>query len=171
MVDSEPVPGVPCVNSDDTGGAYLAMRAVLEAGHRRIAIIGIRSPHPSDWKRYTGTLARRVAGYRLALVDFALDMGDVELVEADVSERASREAAARLLKRRTRPTAIVSMSDIAALGALEAAAAKNIAVPAALSVVAFDRIPEGRWSRPALTTVLQDSRAKGRASPVTCCSG
>ena len=66
MVDSEPVPGLSCVNSDDTGGAYLAMRAVLEAGHRRIAILGIRSPHSGDWKRYTGTLARRVAGYRRA---------------------------------------------------------------------------------------------------------
>lgn len=36
MVDSEPIAGVACVNTDDVGGAYESMRAVLGAGHRRI---------------------------------------------------------------------------------------------------------------------------------------
>ncbi|MER3437262.1 MAG: alanine racemase, partial [Chloroflexota bacterium] len=35
MVDSEPVEGVTCVNVDDEGGAYQAMRHILDHGHRR----------------------------------------------------------------------------------------------------------------------------------------
>ena len=164
MVDSEPVQGIACVNSDDDGGAYLAMKTVLEAGHRRIGILGIRSPHPGAWRRYTGTLARRIDGYRRALGEVGLDIDDTTLVETKTSEREGMQATRRMLDKAPDLTAIVSMSDITALGALEAAASRRIAVPTDLSVVGFDGIPEARWSRPALATISQNPADKGKVA-------
>lgn len=164
MVDSEPVDGIACVNSDDAGGAYQAMKAVLDIGHRRIGILGIRSPQPGAWRRYTGTLARRIDGYRRALSEVGLDIDDITLVESQMSQREGMKATLRLLDRAPDLTAIVSMSDIAALGALEAANARNLNVPADVTIVGFDGIPETRWSRPALTTISQNPRDKGRVA-------
>ena len=76
MVDSEPVEGVACVNVDDEGGAYQAMRHVLDHGHRRIAILGIRSPQRGRWERYVGTLKRRMTGYSRALTEAGLRLGE-----------------------------------------------------------------------------------------------
>jgi len=56
----------------------------------------------------------------------------------------------------------VSMSDIAALGALAEARRLGIDVPNELSIVGFDDIPETRWALPPLTTVSQPAQAKGR---------
>ena len=164
MVDSEPVKGIACVNPDDVGGAYTAMKAVLDAGHRRIGVLGILSPPPHDWRRYTGTLGRRVDGYRRALHEYGLDLDDVTLVESAATQDAGITATKRLLKRTPDLTAIVSMSDVCALGALDALAATGRSVPDDVSVVGFDGIPEARWYRPALTTVAQDPVGTGRVS-------
>jgi DNA-binding LacI/PurR family transcriptional regulator len=52
------------------------------------------------------------------------------------------------------------MSDELAIGALRAAAARGIDVPARLSVVGWDGTPEGE--RAGLTTVSQSLRDQGR---------
>jgi len=164
MVDSEPVAGIACVNADDLQGARDAMRAVLAAGHRRIGVLGIASPPPHDWHGYTGTLGRRIEGYQAALREVGLGIDDIELVESETSEEAGFAATEHLLERRGDLTAVVSMSDICALGALGALAAAGRRVPDDVSVVGFDGIPEARWSQPALTTVAQDPITKGRVA-------
>ena len=56
------------------------------------------------------------------------------------------------------------MSDVLALGALQAAAELGIAVPAELSVVGFDDSPAATLATPTLTSVAQPHEEKG-ASP------
>jgi DNA-binding LacI/PurR family transcriptional regulator len=163
MVDGDPVDGVACVNIDDEGGAFQAMRAVLDRGHRRIGILGIRSPQRGKWEKYVGTLRRRMTGYVRALAEdgLAIDGESVRLTECDVSEEGGRAGFRRLRKRGTQPTAIVAMSDVIALGALEEALEAGIRVPDDLSFVGFDDIPEATWVRPALTTIRQPATEKG----------
>ena len=164
MVDSEPSDDVACINVDDESGAHSAMDLVLQCGHRRIALLGIRSPQRGRWQDYTGTLQRRIAGYRRALAEFGLDLGrgGVRLIECDVSEAGGRRAMARLMTQRQRPSAIVAMSDLIAIGALEEALEQGLSLPSDLSVVGFDDIPQAGWVRPALTTVRQPAHEKGR---------
>ena len=164
MVDSEPTDGVACINVDDEGGARSAMDLVLQCGHRRVALLGIRSPQRGRWQDYTGTLQRRIAGYRRALADFGLDLGrgGVRLIECDVSEAAGRLAMARLMTQRRRPSAIVAMSDLLAIGAHEEALELGMSLPDDLSIVGFDDIPQAGWVRPGLTTVRQPAHDKGR---------
>jgi len=54
------------------------------------------------------------------------------------------------------------MSDGLALGALQAAADRGVPVPGGLSVVGFDDVPAAAAAQPALTTIRQDGREKGR---------
>lgn len=164
MVDSEPTPGVACVNTDDVRGAYESMRAVLEAGHRHIGLVGIESPPPHDWHRYSGTLRRRVAGYRRALGEAGLDIDGITLVECEVSQRGGRLAAARLLEIEPRLTVIVAMSDVAAVGVLEEIAARGCRVPDDVSVVGFDGISNVHLPGLVLTTVSQHPEVKGRVA-------
>ena len=104
----------------------------------------------------------RLAGYREALTAAGVDWSAVPLVNADDGTRdAGRRAAAALLDRADRPTAILALSDLLALGVLDAAAERGIAVPGALSVAGFDDVPDAALAEPALTTVSQPHRLKG----------
>lgn len=164
MVDSEPAAGLACVNVDDVAGAYDAMRLILQARHRRIALLGIRSPQRGRWRDYTGTLRRRMTGYVRALNEYGLrlEQSTVRLLETEVSEEGGRTALRRLLRERRQPTAVVAMSDLIAIGALEEALEQGLDVPHDLAIVGFDDIPQAEWVRPALTTVRQPTHEKGR---------
>jgi len=163
MVDSDPTPGISCVNINDQGGAREAMAHVLRANHRRVAILAIRSGERRQYRRYVGTLHRRMEGYLEALSEVGLSIRSrgVYLVECDNLDSAGRECFKRLWRLKPRPTALVAMSDIIAIGAMEAAMELGIRVPDDLSIVGYDDIPAARWTQPRLTTVHQPTREKG----------
>lgn len=162
-VDSDPIEGVPAINVDDAGGACQAMRHVLAMGHRQIAILPIRSGKQGHYREYVGTLGARMHGYLQALEEYGLSVNgrSVRLVECTSSETGGMEGFQSLWKSRHRPTAIVAMSDIIAIGAIKAAIAAGLQVPRDLSVVGFDDITLASLIQPALTTVAQPSREKG----------
>ena len=174
IVDEPRIPGVATVGVDDFAGAQLAAGHLVGLGHRRLGIV--TSPFKPDG--YTGrgdaariasstfdVATRRLQGYRAALADAGLAVGDVPLYECALSdEELGRQAGRDLLERTPRPTAILAMSDRLALGVLAAARELGVAVPAELSVVGFDDIPGAATSRPSLTTVRQPLRLKGYAA-------
>ena len=57
-----------------------------------------------------------------------------------------------------RPTALLAMSDKIGLAALDWLVAQGIRVPAEVSIVGFDGVPESAQSTPPLTTVEQPFR-------------
>ena len=65
-------------------------------------------------------------------------------------------------KGKRRPTAILAMSDMAAIGVLGAAESAGMHVPDDLSVVGYDDLPMAAWTSPPLTTVRQPIVEKGR---------
>jgi len=162
MVDSEPYPGIACVNIDDTAGGYQAMQHVLAQGHRRIAILGIASGKQGRYQSYVGTLQGRVAGYQTALAEFGLtlDDDDVRLFECACTHEGGRRGFDRCWDE-MRPTAIITMADVIAGGALEAAAAASVVVPRDVSIIGFDDLPFTSLTRPPLTTIHQPIHKKG----------
>lgn len=163
-VDSDPIDGVPAVNVDDSGGACEVMQHILEQGHRHIAILAIRSGKQGHYKDYVGTLGARMSGYLKALKQYGLDINgrSVRLLECVSTEAGGQEGFQTLWRSRNKPTAIVAMSDIIAIGAMKAAVAVGLTVPQDLSVVGFDDIALAGLVSPALTTVSQPSIEKGR---------
>ena len=147
------------VGIDDAGGAASAARHVLGLGHRDIAAITFgRRPGVKDY-----ILLARLDGYRRTVE--AVDGAALTVVDAASYERVDgRAAAVELFSSGARPTAILAMSDELAAGVLDAAAALGIAVPDDVSVVGFDDAATATTVAPALTTVRQDHREKGRVA-------
>ena len=172
-VDSARAPGAPSVGIDDAGAAAEAARHVLWLGHRRIAILStelvkdgrVGPVSPGRAARATAAGGRaRLAGYRAALTEAGLDPEAVPVFETE-NDRGSVEAAIRFLFDRPEPpTALLAMSDVIALGALDALAARGLRAPSDVSIVGFDDGPEAVRAHPPLTTVGQPAEEKGRAA-------
>jgi DNA-binding LacI/PurR family transcriptional regulator len=164
MVDSEAPEDVPSVNVDDRSGAQAVMRHVLSKGHRQIALVCIESGKAGHVEEYTGTLAARLSGYRAALAEYGLSLDDpgIQLVEAPTSWEGGQAAFEQIWAAKQHPTAIVAMSDIIAIGVMDAAKAHRLHLPRDLSVAGFDDLPDARHMRPGLTTVRQPVEEKGR---------
>lgn len=166
LVDSETSPGIPSIDIDDQGGARALMEHILNHGHRRIALLPFESGAGGDIGAYRGTLARRMVGYREALIAAGLSMDDPRITVQEVicTRQGGYEAFRGFQGRDAPPTAIVALSDIIAIGVLDAAREMGVHVPDEISVAGFDDQPEACWVRPALTTVYQPIEAKGRVA-------
>jgi DNA-binding LacI/PurR family transcriptional regulator len=173
VVDGPPRPGAGHVGVDDRGGAAMAARHLLELGHRRLGVVaaplspdeyeGPASPERQAGARYQ-VIRDRLLGYRDATEAAGLDWAAVPVELCPYRIDAARHAAAALLDRPERPTALLAMSDELALGTLQAAEDLGIAVPEDLSVVGFDDTPAAALAHPALTTVHQPHHDKGVAA-------
>jgi len=85
----------------------------------------------------------------------------VKLVNAIGSVECARNSCRALLSAAARPTAIVAMSDVTAIGALHAAKELGLAIPHDIAITGFDDIPEAALITPSLTTIHQPDREKG----------
>jgi alanine racemase len=158
LVDSEDAAAGPVVNVDDRGGAEAAARHLLEQGHRDLAVIAL--PPTRGQVTNTPTTVRRLDGYRSAIE--AAGASAPQTITAGTSVAAGARAFEALPRGRQRPTAILAMSDMAAIGVISAAQSAGLRVPDDLSVVGFDDIPASAWTNPPLTTVHQPIVEKGR---------
>lgn len=158
LVDSEDSAAHPVVNVDDFGGAEMAANHLLELGHRRLAIMIL--PPARERTSHTPTASRRLAGYRAAIE--AAGAPAPLTVTAGISVAAGMRAFDSLPSGRQKPTGLLAMSDMAAIGVLNAAQARGVRVPLDLSVVGFDDLPVSAWTNPPLTTVHQPIVEKGR---------
>jgi len=176
LVDFSPYVDGPRVNIDDRGGARAAAQHLVDLGHRRFGLVlpyddgatdaatvtevsdPTRAADHRRWRCYIQY--ERLLGWREPIVGAGVDWAQVPVgssAESDVD--TGYRAAATLLDRADRPTAIVCLSDVLALGVLRAAAERGIRVPQDLSVVGYDDIEAAGAAK--LTTVYQPHAAKG----------
>jgi alanine racemase len=158
LVDSDASPNHPAVNVDDHGGAQAAAQHVLDLGHREVAIIVL--PPTRAQVGNTPVASRRLSGYRAAMDGAGAP--EPYTLTAGVTMAAGARAFEALPKGRRRPTAVLAMSDMAAIGLMAAAQAAGLKIPDDLSVVGYDDLPMAAWTNPALTTVRQPIVEKGR---------
>ena len=169
VLDQPELPGVPVVGIDDRAAVAEAVRHLLELGHREVAVLSL----PLRADGFQGLVTERrllhasypVARRRVDAVASllgAVGTGGpvVECSRSDIDTGAL--GAYQLLDVERPPTAILALSDQLALGAVRAAQEMGFAVPAALSVTGFDDGPAAASAVPALTTVGQPLRERGR---------
>ena len=99
-------------------------------------------------------------GLNLAAAGLPLDPALVVECGPDIED--GYQAAQRLLALAERPTAILAINDLLAIGILRAAADCRLSVPADLSLVGFDDIRIARYLTPRLTTAAKDAVRMGR---------
>jgi DNA-binding LacI/PurR family transcriptional regulator len=151
-LDTNPAPGVPNVVVDQQYGTRIAIEHLLKLGHQRIACV----TGPPLWS----ASKERRKGWAKALKQAGLELGPC--LEGDWSAESGFAAAVKLLDRHPRDfTAIVAANDHMALGVLRALHAKGIRVPAQISVVGYDDLPESRFFEPPLTTIHHDFAGQG----------
>jgi DNA-binding LacI/PurR family transcriptional regulator len=174
VVDEPRLKGVPFVGIDDRAAARQAAEHLIGLGHERFGVVCFRLSlddynGPVGASRLAGATFQvtrdRLAGYADALAGAGLSFQDVPIEERVRNFPADgATAAAALLDRRHPPTAILSTSDQLAIGVMEEARRRGIAVPEQLSVVGFDDIDTAAAVTPALTTVRQPLLEKGRTA-------
>ncbi|GMX64758.1 LacI family DNA-binding transcriptional regulator [Paenibacillus elgii] len=146
-------PNVGYVTSDNVGGANRAVSYLLEAGHRKIGVINGHSQ--------ADVSVQRLSGYKQALERFGIPFDESLVMDGSFSEAGAKEAVYRLLAQQPDITALFCISDLMALGALQAVRGLGLQVPGQISVVGFDNIDVTAYCSPALTTVNQNKYEMG----------
>jgi DNA-binding LacI/PurR family transcriptional regulator len=152
-IDGDPQRSTPLVTVDQSAGASLATRHLLDAGHSTVWHVS----GPDDWFDSVG----RIAGWRAALESAGVDPPPV--LSADWSPAAGYRVG-QLLARMSDVTAVFAANDHLALGILKALREFGRLVPRDVSIVGFDDIPEAAYFVPPLTTIRPDFDAVARAA-------
>jgi len=140
---------LPRLIVDDIGGGRMATQHLIELGHERIGFVGDTFPNAFN---FTSSY-HRYLGCRRALAAVGIAENEDYYATGEHAMDVARELSHRLLSLKPRPTAIIAASDTQALGVLEAARDRGIAVPDELSVVGYDDIEIAEYLD--LTTVRQ----------------
>jgi len=151
-VDGDPQRLTELVTVDQEAGGYGATRHLLDAGHRTVWHVS----GPENWFDSRG----RISGWRRALAEAGAEIPP--LLTADWSA-ASGYRAGQMLSRMSDVTAVFAASDHIALGILRALYERGIRVPADVSLVGFDDVPEAEFYIPPLTTIRPDFDAVAAA--------
>lgn len=144
------------VVSDNHRGGRLVAQAMLELGHRRIALV----TGPEN----TTTSRDRERGFRELLQASGVQFDETLRRVGQYSHHSGYQWCLELLAAEPRPTAVFAANDVIAFGALDAARRLGVRVPAELSVVGFDDIDMAGWEGFNLTTVRQPLAEMGRAA-------
>ena len=139
---------------DNAQAGHLATRHLIDAGHRRIAIMF--GPETMMSSR------DRLRGCKAAIADLGSEVSFTALLYGDYTTEHGRRAADHVLNRRDGTTALIAANDETAIGALEVFAARGARIPHDLSLIGFDDVSPFHLFDPPLTCIRQPVEAMGR---------
>ncbi|MBW7476335.1 LacI family transcriptional regulator [Paenibacillus oenotherae] len=141
-----------CVLADGYGGAYNAVKTLIDKGHRAIGMItGGLGITTSD---------ERFRGYRQALQDHGIPF-DSSMVKIERSNFESGYASARQLLSEHEPSALFIANNVLTMGAMRYIQEQRIPVPGKLAVIGFDDYDWTQITSPPLTVIRQPSYELG----------
>jgi LacI family transcriptional regulator len=144
---------LPSIGYDNHGLGRQAAQYLKGLGHDRIAVLhgGVET---NDRTRL------RLAGVR-SVFDAAKESFFVETM---LSVKGGASATHRLLSLKSRPTAILCLSDVLALGAIFGARRLKLEMPEDVSIMGFDDLEWAEACEPSLTTIGLPVVEMGRAA-------
>ncbi len=134
------------VTTDEAAATRLVARHLVDLGHRQVAYISSREVASQSWaveRRRGLERACAAAGIRLAVS------------KLNVAGDNALDVARKVLRRRPRPSAIVTATDHEAVDVYRAAAEAGLRIPDDLAVVGFADLDFAAGLAPPLTTVRQ----------------
>jgi LacI family transcriptional regulator len=144
----------PSVVPGEIAGGHSATRALLDAGHRRIAHI--------TGEMWMDAARDRLRGYREALAQADIPYEADLVCEGNWQPSAGYEHTRALMMLPNPPTAIFCANDRMAVGCYEAIKELGLRIPDDVSVVGYDDEEVARHLSPKLTTLVLPHRAMGR---------
>lgn len=140
-------------------GGYLATKALIEKGHRRIAII-------------TGNLKKSLAhnrlnGYQRALAEANLPRQPEYIIESHFDFEGGMRGMEKVLQLHPRPTAVFACSDSIAFGAYQTIWRHGLSIPQDISIIGYDNITLAQYMSPPLSTINQPKAELGKLAVET----
>lgn len=143
------------VSIDDTVAAQKAIEYLVSLGHKEIGVLGGEMKE----MKHSNPAKSRYDGCVLAFQKWNLAFNAQRQFEATpFTMEGGYEAMERLLDKMPNITAVFTMSDVMALGAIRAVKNKGLRVPEDISIIGFDGIEMGQYMVPRLTTIQQPSQ-------------
>ena len=153
----DPETNLPCVSFDNYAAGRLAMRHLIDLGHRRIGLICGRTEVNDR------ALERRKA-YEDALNDGGIAIDPALIFERDFEFIEGRTAMRRMLDDVVPPTAVFAANDIQAIGAMAECRASGLDIPKDMSIMGFDDLPLAEFTFPKLTTIRVPAQRMGHVA-------
>ena len=142
-----------CFVVDNERGGYMATKAAIDAGHKKIAYI--------SGPLFKKDANDRLAGHKRALQEAGLTFDETSVFEGDFHESSGQEGMQHLQKAFPHFTALVCANDEMASGAMTAAREAGFDIPSHLSIIGFDNVLFSRYLYPKLTTINNPIHAMG----------
>lgn len=148
-----------CVRADDAAGMELLVTHLTDLGHRSIAFAAGSS----------GAVTReRQEAYESLLAERGLRP---TVLAGDYTEAGGYRAGQALLALAPRPTAVIAVNDLSALGIIRAAEEAGVKVSDDLAVAGFDNIQLAGIPRISLTSVDPDKAKIGELAALAAMKG
>ncbi|EXX87062.1 LacI family transcriptional regulator [Paenibacillus darwinianus] len=133
------------VDNNNVQAAYDVTRHFIAQGHTRIGFVS----GPPDL-----TVSKdRLAGYRNALAEAGIAARPDWIVEGDFLQESGYRAMSFIMNVPDRPSAIVVMDDVVALGVLGGVTELGFKVPQDLALAGFNNIPMSELTSPPISSV------------------
>ncbi len=153
-------PGIEGADIVSTNNALAGERAVdylISLGHKSIAFATATPLTPPRLTRLEGfrsAMRRNGLGDGVLITDEDIPVQSTSHNDADLAQFGSL-VAAKIMAMPSRPTAIVAMNDMIAIGLLSGFHKMGVQVPGEISIVGIDNIELAKFSSPTLTTIRQ----------------
>lgn len=141
------------VGVDNMVGAELAVKHLLEHGHRRIGFIG-GFARLSSWQG-------RKQGYDNALRQAGIPIDETLVIESPATLQCGTELIQKVMAVSAPPTAVLCYNDAIAIGAMMKLKEMGIIPGKDIAIIGFDDIPEAGIFSPKLSTVSSAIRSMG----------
>ena len=138
-------------------GVFEAVDYLLGLGHERVAFVGYAGEERVK-------LRERFLGYQDALRLNGVSLNQEYVFNTESDLQKAYDGTRNLLRLERPPTAVVTSNDYQAFRIMQAIKDSGKRVPADISVIGYDGIPEGETTDPPLTSVWVDRYLMGRTA-------
>lgn len=164
---------LPLVSVDHVDATEQAIRALIDSGHTRIALVTEAAQVRATLESLTArdstssdlTLlrpsAQRLVGYLRALRNAGIEIDDDLIIRSGYSTQDAQQAVEAFLDRDTGATALHATDAVLSSGAYRGIRARNRSIPDDLSFIGFDDQDWTTMVRPAITVVEQPRQRLG----------
>jgi DNA-binding LacI/PurR family transcriptional regulator len=142
---SEAHPDTLSVDTDNVQAGYDVTRHLVTQGHRRIGFVS--GPHSLSVSR------DRLTGYRKAMEESGLSIRPDWIVEGEFLQESGYRAMSFIASIPDRPTALIVIDDIVALGVMRGLTELGYTVPGDFSLASFNNTGFSELVTPPITSV------------------
>lgn len=142
------------VVSDNVNGAYQAVAAIINRGHKRIGIVA------GPQNIYTAR--ERLEGYKRALKDYNLEFDNNLIFYSDLTYESAAVAVSEFLKSNDPPTAIFTSNYETTIGATKFILDRNLVIGEDISLFGYDQMELTQIIRPPISLVIQPIEEMGK---------